>query len=1080
MMRFFEVNRPARLRDWLMARSRQAIFCLCTVAVFGTTCSDLRAAAPDVELSVFVDRVVYAPGARGLATVKINLAGDTDGLILKSTLEHGLTSRVNLPDVIVHDLKDGTISIPFSVPSDAWGCTLRIDLFKESGWLAGALDVFTVGTNPFRLGQQSSWSESGPDLIESAARRFEGDDGYWPTRWREMKGTWHEIYVGQPAEVVGLATDWDQWITMTDRYRRSKKTIRAFTEAAHRLGMKVTMYNNATPAGWLGTAWARRHPEWLAYNYMGGMLGHSAKLYVEDLEEMKTWHITMDPGERPAERWRGFQPFHLAWGADPGLVDFACDQMLSACEDFGYDGVRFDGHWEIGQFWTILGYDLDGRRLNHGQSIDAANTRITRQMKKTIGNERPDFLYGYNYGLNYEYGAAKSPDAFREACSGGGMILFEGGTFDESHSDWRIGARAMRDAALRVHQQGGNLYGQARMLHAPEKYPVNDFSLRYLLISNFAATSHIYGGVYRDHRCHLPLQDTYYRFALRYGDLLYDEKLRPVEEPAQHLAVTVGGKEHPDLWWSIYTYKRQLDGAYQLITHLVNMPAPGVNKENSTIDKQPAPLNDVHVSFTRQPARVFVLDPEEDPWIDEVGNASSLVIPELKSWKIVIQEFPGSCADIPEEIFTSQTFDGKDVAPDPENGRIVFPISSFARGEECARLIKDDGGLLGQALYCQAASVDAPSYFLDGPRQECASITGPGRARVTFRLKVADNSSTRTVFDVSGPFGSKEIACNAFRRPGVYEAFAYEYEVREGESGYMTMHYHGVSDLWVDSIVIEQLDLATDRDRFKADPIDVASLPARNSHTKKVHLVRGLWHEYFGFDEALERARMQASESWQIISSHVSRVPSEFPETVEEFLEYDLVALLNIAADELQPNNRKNLREYVHRGGTLFVGGGTRAFGHGGYANTFLADLLPVTGAKLDLEKAEGDAQWIRSTREHELTKQVFSTLKPSEDPFSNTLVSVPVKADARNIWIHRVQSKPRATVLLEAGDQPLLTIGKFGRGTVYAMTGTPLGELADVGTPWWDWKGWETILDNILKRASGKVQWMEPPMSGQ
>jgi len=1043
---------------------RSEFVCLYGIAVISALCPHLHAAARDVEMSVAVDRVVYEPGDHGLATVRLTGAGDTKGLVVHSTIEHGLTGHLKLPDVTIHDLKDGKLAIPFSAPADDWGHTLRVALFNGPDQLASASDVFTVGSNPFRLGQHSCWSG---DLRESVAHLFEGDDGFWPVQWRKMKGTWHEIYCTQPTEVVGLATDWDQWITMQDRYPRSRKTIRAFTGSAHRLGMKVVMYNSATPSGWVGTAWARKHPEWLAYNYMGGMLGHAAKLYVEDLEKMKSWHITMDPGERPAERWRGFQPYLLAWGADPDLVDFACAQMLSACADFGYDGVRFDGHWEIGQFWTTLGYDIDGRRLNHGRSVDAANTRITRQMKKTIASEKPEFLYGYNYGLNYEYGAAKSPDAFHEACSGGGMILFEGGTFDESHSDWRLGARAMRDAALRVHQHGGLLYGQARMLHAPEQYPVNDFSLRYFLISNFAAASHIYAGVNQDHRCFLPIQDTYYHFALRYGELLYDERLQPVKEPARLLGVTVGGAEHPDLWWKIYTYKRQLEGTYQIITHVVNMPAHGVDKENSTIDKQPAPLNNVLVSFAGQPTRAFVLDPEEDPWIDAVGSVSSLTIRELKSWKIVVQEFPGSCENIPSEIFTAQTFDGRDIAPDPENGRIVFPIASFARGEACARLMRDEEALLGQTLYCQPASVDEPSYLLDGPRQECASITAPGRARITFRLKVADRSSANTVFDASGPFGSKTIACSDFQHSGVYQAFACEYEVKEGESGYMTMRYHGGTDLWIDSIVIEQVDVATDHDRFSAEGLDTARLPVRKDHTKKAHIVRGLWHEYFGFDGALERARMQVSESWEIISSHIARVPAGFPGTIEDLLEFDLVALLNIAADELRPDDRKNLREYVHRGGTLFVGGGTRAFGHGGYANTFLADLLPVIGAKLDLEKAEGKAQRIRSAGEHELTKRVFSVLKPSEDPFSNDLVSVPVEHDARNVWFHQVQAKPRTTVLLEAGGQPILTTWELGRGTVYAMTGTPLGETGEAGRPWWEWQGWRTILDNILTRAS-------------
>jgi len=36
-------------------------------------------------------------------------------------------------------------------------------------------------------------------------------------------------------------------------------------------------------------------------------------------------------------------------------------------------------------------------------------------------------------------------------------------------------------------------------------------------------------------------------------------------------------------------------------------------------------------------------------------------------------------------------------------------------------------------------------------------------------------------------------------------------------------------------------------------------------------------------------------------------------------------------------------------------------------------------------------------------------------------------------------------------------------------MTGTPLGKPDAAGTPWWKWKGWQTLMDNILTRASGE-----------
>lgn len=1020
------------------------------------------------SIRVRADQVIYPPEGHGVARVQLEgVQQPSSGtLVLKPTLEYGTAGRLALADVPVADGNRSTVEIPFSIPAGAWGCMLRVELYRQDKPVAEAHDVFAAGTNPFRLGQEQVGGTS--DLSEAASRQFEGDDAYWPGQWRDTKGTWIEIYCAQPTEVVGLATDWEHWISMQDRYRRSKKAIRALTESAHRLGLKVLMYNNATPSGWVGTEWARKHPEWLAYNYTGGMLGHAAKLYVEDLEKMKTWHETMDPGPRPAERWRGFQPFLLAFGADPALTNFASDQMLAACADLGYDGVRFDGHWSIGQFWTTLGYDIRGRRLNHGQSVDRANTRILRQTKDYIAEQKPDFMYGYNYGLNYEYAAAKEPETFREACANGGMILFEGAMFDGAHSDWRIGAKAMRDAALRVHQAGGTLYGQARMLHAADTFPLNDFSVRYCLITNFAATSHIYGGAYPDHPSYSPLLEIYYHFALRFGELLYDEKLRPIAHPEQQLQVTVDGKEHSDLWWKLYTYKRQLgDNRFQIITHLVNMPAAGVTKETSTPDKQPPPINNVLLTFARDPERLYVLDPEQENWIEEQPARRTLNIPQLKNWKIVVQEFTGNCDDIPAEVFPDTSFDGKDIAPDPQDGKVIFPISSFARGEEGTYLVKDEQAMLGQALHCTAARLEEPLFIMDGPRQECASILAPGRAKLTLRLKVGGNHGANPVFEVSGPFETKTIACNAFKNVRSYQTFAYEFDVQEGVSSYMTMRYFGGTDLWIDSIVVEQLSLAKDRDRNTIGELNPAKSPLRAARTRKVHIVRGLWHDYFGFDKAIEEVAMESSSSWEIMSSHQSQVPTGFPPSVDEMLQYDLIAILNIASDELLPKNRANLRDYVLRGGTLFVGGGTRAFGHGGYANTLLAELLPVELTSRDLTKAEGEAQLIEANENHELTQGLTRSSKPREDPFSFATAQDVKELAPRNVYRHAVKAKPKSTVLLQSAGQPILTVWKFGHGTVYAMTGTPLGETAPGDLAWWNWKGWNTLLVRILNAAA-------------
>ena len=73
------------------------------------------------------------------------------------------------------------------------------------------------------------------------------------------------------------------------------------------------------------------------------------------------------------------------------------------------------------------------------------------------------------------------------------------------------------------------------------------------------------------------------------------------------------------------------------------------------------------------------------------------------------------------------------------------------------------------------------------------------------------------------------------------------------------------------------------------------------------------------------------------------RGPGEFPTSLAELQNYDLVILSSVAAHELPEGALGILDVYVRDlGGGLLTLGGERSYGLGGYANTKLARLLPV------------------------------------------------------------------------------------------------------------------------------------------
>jgi len=1034
----------------------------------------INALAGKYVMSVEVDKVVYQPGAKCNADIRIKIPSEQFGkFTVKVRLEYGLEKRLELPaqsftleqkksikkaakaqddwwDNASGAYLKKDIKISFTVPNEDWGYAVKADLLKDDKVLASAHDEFAVGTDTYRLGQANCYGGGLPDN-QTHLQQYAGRKAFWPAKWLKTKGTYLEIMCGLPSEFAGLKTDLDQWISMQGKGNHSKKGILTLIKAAHNLGLKVMLYNNGTPSGWFGSVWARKHPEWLLYTYTGSMLGN--QLRVEDLEKMKEWHKTM----KPEKDVPAFQPFLLNF-YDPKLVEYGCEQILWAADNLGYDGVRFDGNWMLGDVWSGIGYSMDGHRPNKGKSIDGINSRNIRLIKQYIKRKKPDFLFGFNYGNNYECGGARNPDAYRAACRDNGMILWELCAHNGTFSNWCAGAFKLWENSMRVHQDGGIHYGQ--IAPSNNRYPNNDFYQRYIYITNFAAASHLIGTVYYGHPGYLPIQGLYLRFALRFGKLLYDKDLQPIKNPTAYLNITAGGKRNHNLWWMLYTYKLQAENGYYIITHLVNMPDENLRKENSTLDKQPKPIKDVLVKFSRKPEKVFILDPETVPWMTDKGSVASVRIPELKAWKIVVQKFPGSCAEIPVKRIPERDFKGKDILPDSRSGKIVIPVSTLITGAEGGNSISSSGvpgisfiedkqAQFGHALHARKYAGGQSVKILSGPNQVMPNAA-PGKTRIIWRLKVEDNTGDAPVCTVSGLFGSKEIKASDFHRPGRYQNFSYEYNIYENKANIISLCYHGTVDLWIDNPVLTELHPANDKDYFDSGILDESQSSIRSNVTGKVHVCRGLWHEFFGLNQLLKANGINVDSSWESINATHADIPKAFPITMDELMKYDLVALLNVAASSLQPIRRKNLREYVLRGGTVFIGGGPRSYGHGGYKNTFLEELLPVTIKKFDLRKAKDSTQKIIAGNDVELTGGISFAEQPV------------------NLYYHQVEAKPGATVLLKTADGvPLLTMWKKGAGTVYAFTGTPLGESDK--KCWWQWNGWHEILDRIIKATTKK-----------
>jgi hypothetical protein len=101
-------------------------------------------------------------------------------VVIETRLDYGMTDRTALPGLVV-SLKTGekkAATIPLRAPPDAWGVRAHVRLLQDTVVVAQASDVFAVGTDNYRLGQDSScWSQ---DFSPDRTADFSERPGVWP------------------------------------------------------------------------------------------------------------------------------------------------------------------------------------------------------------------------------------------------------------------------------------------------------------------------------------------------------------------------------------------------------------------------------------------------------------------------------------------------------------------------------------------------------------------------------------------------------------------------------------------------------------------------------------------------------------------------------------------------------------------------------------------------------------------------------------------------------------------------------------------------------------------------------------
>ena len=155
------------------------------------------------------------------------------------------------------------------------------------------------------------------------------------------------------------------------------------------------------------------------------------------------------------------------------------------------------------------------------------------------------------------------------------------------------------------------------------------------------------------------------------------------------------------------------------------------------------------------------------------------------------------------------------------------------------------------------------------------------------------------------------------------------------------------------------------------------------------------------------------------------------PSQKEDYAKFDVVVLGDIGRDEFSGVQIEYLKDFVNAGGGLMALGGYHAFGAGGYADSALADVLPVTmGGERDGHIEEAFVPVLTAEGKAHPVFEGCGTLFESAEPPS---------LDGAN----RVTgAKPGAEVLAvhpaeKAGDgrMPVVAVQPYGAGHVMVLT---------------------------------------------
>ncbi|MBI2190570.1 MAG: hypothetical protein HYU36_01130 [Planctomycetes bacterium] len=525
-------------------------------------------------VSIEPSKVRYEPGEEGRALIRVRGYGQPAGKP-DSEVPKARNAPLQLIVGLVQEL-DERVTV-WEGPIELSGSSLveKEVRFPVGGahfgraLVAEILDggrVVDVGEEPFGVASQAYeiciWGHHGPGMNDSSDQAIL-DEMVLP--FRRSYANMVEMFAWAPCDFWEASPETETWYSGQNSVPYSKKGIRRLNELCHERGIQSVAYYATCARVPAGLEPLLAHPEWFFQGVAG--VGFIRETDVDAMERMVRGEY-----EGPKGRLSSYQIIPVNCNFEE-VVRHGGEELVRSARMFGWDGVRYDGHFVGG--------------------TDARTVRNDQRVRSIVRKELPSYQFGYNAGMSIGYWAKNLRTDrytrtdmlnFVQICSDGGLLMNESfrGYSNRNYSaavieDYLLGANVEARATRRA---GGYHLGFFFDKCTPSDQTYNAAIL-------LASGSRPYGFSWNG-----GLAQEWPRFVTRYSAYYWDNELFEILDAKERIEV----RSASTVWYERTCYRRpRLAGRGQYILHLIAKPRHEAFHEGV---QQPAPvLEDVHISL---------------------------------------------------------------------------------------------------------------------------------------------------------------------------------------------------------------------------------------------------------------------------------------------------------------------------------------------------------------------------------------------------------------------------------------------------------------------------------------------------